>query len=343
MKLKSAKLRGTSRVLTLPRLVASAARNTMNDDMEMGDMFLFEDDGDDVKEPQTKKKKEAKQPSSAKPSGNAALPTAGAAKKKKKEKQQKQPEPEPGDDAAVAAPEIYVMDDDDDDDGDGGDDGGDGAELAGAAPADAAETKKKKKKKQKKKRKFEDLADCAWAGGDWAKWLAPLADGVDTGALERRVYAPAAGEGAGDVIANCVRRASKGRDRAAPPRGLDVVLVCASAKRAADVAKALRKQRQVPEVLKLFGKHLKAADQAAQLEDAAKPLPRVAVATPARLEVLLDSVPWGRNATLLVDTRPDGKNYTPFTLPDAKAALARVVAALLGSTDLAFCAADAGP
>ena len=342
MKLKSAKLRGTSRVLTLPRLVASAARNTMNDDMEMGDMFLFEDDGDDVKEPQTKKKKEAKQPSSAKPSGNAALPTAGAAKKKKKEKQQKQPEPEPGDDAAVAAPEIYVMDDDDDDDGDGGDDGGDGAELAGAAPADAAGTKKKKKK-QKKKRKFEDLADCAWAGGDWAKWLAPLADGVDTGALERRVYAPAAGEGAGDVIANCVRRASKGRDRAAPPRGLDVVLVCASAKRAADVAKTLRKQKQVPEVLKLFGKHLKAADQAAQLEDAAKPLPRVAVATPARLEVLLDSVPWGRNATLLVDTRPDGKNYTPFTLPDAKAALARVVAALLGSTDLAFCAADAGP
>ena len=342
MKLKSAKLRGTSRVLTLPRLVASAARNTMNDDMEMGDMFLFEDDGDDVKEPQTKKKKEAKQPSSAKPSGNAALPTAGAAKKKKKEKPQKQPEPEPEDDAAVAAPEIYVMDDDDDDDGDGGDDGGDGAELAGAAPADAAGTKKKKKK-QKKKRKFEDLADCAWAGGDWAKWLAPLADGVDTGALERRVYAPAAGEGAGDVIANCVRRASKGRDRAAPPRGLDVVLVCASAKRAADVAKTLRKQKQVPEVLKLFGKHLKAADQAAQLEDAAKPLPRVAVATPARLEVLLDSVPWGRNATLLVDTRPDGKNYTPFTLPDAKAALARVVAALLGSTDLAFCAADAGP
>lgn len=121
------------------------------------------------------------------------------------------------------------------------------------------------------------------------------------------------------------------------------MLVCASAKRAADVAKALRKQRQVPEVLKLFGKHLKAADQAAQLEDAAKPLPRVAVGTPARLEVLLDSVPWGRNATLLVDTRPDGKNYTPFTLPDAKAALARVVAALLGSTDLAFCAADAGP
>ena len=312
----------------------------MNDDMEMGDMFLFEDDGDDVKEPQTKKKKEAKQPSSAKPSGNAALPTAGAAKKKKKEKQQKQPEPE--DDAAVAAPEIYVMDDDDDDDGDGGGDGGDDAELAGAAPADAAETKKKKKK-QKKKRKFEDLADCAWAGGDWAKWLAPLADGADADALERRVYAPAAGEGAGDVIANCVRRASKGRDRAAPPRGLDVVLVCASAKRAADVAKTLRKQRQVPEVLKLFGKHLKAADQAAQLEDAAKPLPRVAVATPARLEVLLDSVPWGRNATLLVDTRPDGKNYTPFTLPDAKAALARVVAALLGSTDLAFCAADAGP
>ena len=326
----------------LPPCRIAAARNTMNDDMEMGDMFLFEDDGDDVKEPQTKKKKEAKQPSSAKPSGNAALPTAGAAKKKKKEKQQKQPEPEPEDDAAVAAPEIYVMDDDDDDDGDGGDDGGDGAELAGDAPADAA-GKKKKKKKQKKKRKFEDLADCAWAGGDWAAWLAPLADGADADALERRVYAPAAGEGAGDVIANCVRRASKGRDRAAPPRGLDVVLVCASAKRAADVAKALRKQKQVPEVLKLFGKHLKAADQAAQLEDAAKPLPRVAVATPARLEVLLDSVPWGRNATLLVDTRPDGKNYTPFTLPDAKAALARVVAALLGSTDLAFCAADAGP
>ena len=34
----------------------------MNDDMEMGDMFLFEDDGDDVKEPPTKKKKEASNP-----------------------------------------------------------------------------------------------------------------------------------------------------------------------------------------------------------------------------------------------------------------------------------------
>ncbi|KAH8062032.1 hypothetical protein JL721_8748 [Aureococcus anophagefferens] len=246
----------------------------MNDDMEMGDMFLFEDDGDDVKEPQTKKKKEAKQPSSAKPSGNAALPTAGAAKKKKKEKPQKQPEPEPEDDAAVAAPEIYVMDDDDDD-SDGATAAATARRLA-AAPADAAE--KKKKKKQKKKRKFEDLADCAWAGGDWA-WLAPPAGGA-----------------------------------AAP-------------KRRARGAQA-------------FGKHLKAADQAAQLEDAAKPR-RVAVYASAR--VLLDSVPWGRNATLLVDTRPDGKNYTPFTLPDAKAALARVVAALLGSTDLAFCAADAGP
>ena len=60
------------------------------------------------------------------------------------------------------------------------------------------------------------------------------------------------------------------------------------------------------------------------------------VATPARLDALRDRVPWAPGAALLVDGAPDAKGYTPFTLPDAKGALAATVAGLLGATDVAF-------
>ena len=56
----------------------------------------------------------------------------------------------------------------------------------------------------------------------------------------------------------------------------------------------------------------------------------------ARLDALRDRVPWAPGAALLVDGAPDAKGYTPFTLPDAKGALAATVAGLLGATDVAF-------
>lgn len=47
-------------------------------------------------------------------------------------------------------------------------------------------------------------------------------------------------------------------------------------------------------------------------------------------------MPWAPGAALLVDGAPDAKGYTPFTLPDAKGALAATVAGLLRGTDVAF-------
>ena len=324
----------------------------MNDDLEMGAMFDFENEAGPLKKKAKTAEKKAKTAEKLAPQ----LPKE---------------QPEDNDDD-VSAPQIYIMEDDDDDDDDDDEeeeeeDGFEGAtevvELAAAAKtkkkekasaasdearagsaAAAAEGKPEKGKKATKKRPVEETSARGWAGADWEAWLSSAASADAARALARRVYAPGEGESAAEVIVNSVRRGSKGRDRSAPGRAVDCVLVCVSAKRAADVAKALRARKQIREVLKLFGKHLKASEQARQLGDAAKPLPRVAVATPARLEVLLDAVPWAPNATLVVDTHPDAKRYTPFTLPDAKAALARVVAKLLAATeDLAFCAADAGP
>ena len=172
-------------------------------------------------------------------------------------------------------------------------------------------------------------------GEAWAAWLEALAPGRATGLAARR----AAYTGTADAIVGArVRRRSGAR----PPRGIDAIVVCASAKRAADVAKVLRSHAAVSDVCKLFGKHFKATEQAALLRDATKALPRVAVATPARLEVLLPAVPWADHATLFVDSNPDAKDYTPFTLPDAKHALARVVAALLAKTAVSFATLDGG-
>ena len=106
------------------------------------------------------------------------------------------------------------------------------------------------------------------------------------------------------------------------------------------MGRALR-QKGVRGVLKLFGKHKDRAEQERTL--AAGPLPRAAVATPARLEALRGRVPWGPRAVLLVDARPDAKSYTPFTAPDARADLAKTVTALLADTDVVFGAVDAGP
>ena len=63
----------------------------------------------------------------------------------------------------------------------------------------------------------------------------------------------------------------------------------------------------------------------------------------ARLLALAGDVPWAPRAALFVDARPDAKSYTPFSLPDAKGDLARLVAALLADSSVVFGSLDCGP
>mmetsp|Transcript_24321 Transcript_24321/g.63394 ORF Transcript_24321/g.63394 Transcript_24321/m.63394 type:complete len:251 (+) Transcript_24321:2-754(+) len=163
-------------------------------------------------------------------------------------------------------------------------------------------------------------------GAAWAAWLRNLLPDADAAALPARCAPPE-----GDVkmaVAARVRRGQQGR-------AVDVVVVCTSARRAADLARTLRDHAKIRRVFKLFGKHKDRKEQERALATLS-PLPRVAVATPARLDALRDRVPWAPGAALLVDGAPDAKGYTPFTLPDAKGALAATVAGLLGATDVAF-------
>jgi hypothetical protein len=125
------------------------------------------------------------------------------------------------------------------------------------------------------------------------------------------------------------------RVRGGRGRAVDVVVVCTSAKRAADLAKALRDHAKIRRAFKLFGKHKDRKEQERALATLS-PLPRVAVATPARLEALRGKVPWAPGAELLIDGAPDAKGYTPFTQADAKGALALTVAALMKDTDVVF-------
>ena len=54
-------------------------------------------------------------------------------------------------------------------------------------------------------------------------------------------------------------------------------------------------------------------------------------------------MPWAARAAFFVDSRPDAKSYTPFSLPDAKRDLAAVVATLLADTSAVFGCVDCGP
>ena len=152
-------------------------------------------------------------------------------------------------------------------------------------------------------------------GAAWAAWLRNLLPDADAAALPARCAPPE-----GDVKMAVAARVRRGQQS----RAVDVVVVCTSARRAADLARTLRDHAKIRRVFKLFGKHKDRKEQ------------ERALATPARLDALRDRVPWAPGAALLVDGAPDAKGYTPFTLPDAQGALAATVAGLPGATDVAF-------
>ena len=76
------------------------------------------------------------------------------------------------------------------------------------------------------------------------------------------------------------------RVRRGQARAVDVVVVCTSARRAADLARTLRDHAKIRRVFKLFGKHKDRKEQERALATLS-PLPRVAVATGAEIDRLV--------------------------------------------------------
>lgn len=158
----------------------------------------------------------------------------------------------------------------------------------------------KAKKKRKRRSIREERSPRDWDHDDWNEWYKSLLD-VDLSA----------------TIVDSVDLNVQGKRIA-------VLVVCGSALRCAALAKLLKTHGHVA---KLFGKHLKQDDQIALL----KKRPLFAVGTPSRLLTLASHLRLAPSAVVLVDTDPDVKGYTPFTLPDAKFPLARLIGMLLES------------
>ena len=97
-----------------------------------------------------------------------------------------------------------------------------------------------------------------------------------------------------------------------------VLVVCSSAIRCTDYIKAMRALHLPPDsLLKAFAKHIKLAEQQAQLDSSDV---RLAVGTPKRL---LDLMVGGalrveRLVLLVVDCKEDAKKYSLLTLPGVK-------------------------
>ena len=113
-------------------------------------------------------------------------------------------------------------------------------------------------------------------GAAWAAWLRNLLPDADAAALPARCAPPE-----GDVKMAVAARVRRGQARA-----VDVVVVCTSARRAADLARTLRDHAKIRRVFKLFGKHKDRKEQERALATLS-PLPRVAVATGAEIDRLV--------------------------------------------------------
>mmetsp|Transcript_24083 Transcript_24083/g.95605 ORF Transcript_24083/g.95605 Transcript_24083/m.95605 type:complete len:324 (-) Transcript_24083:41-1012(-) len=269
----------------------------MNDDEELGQSYLYGDDDDDDGDG----REEEEEPTAPREVVVVAQTTSSSSSAKKTKGSKKR---KAADDASAAAPPS----------------------LTAAGP-------KKKTKKQRTLSAVERTAPASWPRERWVEWLVETRAEASAVASRLEIAAPAG-------LAHFV---------AAPPTtraaGLAVLVVCASAARCAAVAKtvprsAAKKKKTCasssgPAVAKLFGKHLDLDAQVALLRRPPRDVPRVAVGTAVRLEAIaraLDSAwPVGTSSELLVvvDAEPDSKNYTPFTLADARHALAKLVAALL--------------
>ena len=114
-------------------------------------------------------------------------------------------------------------------------------------------------------------------GAAWAAWLRNLLPDADAAALPARCAPPE-----GDVKMAVAARVRRGQQS----RAVDVVVVCTSARRAADLARTLRDHAKIRRVFKLFGKHKDRKEQERALATLS-PLPRVAVATGAAIDPLV--------------------------------------------------------
>ena len=101
---------------------------------------------------------------------------------------------------------------------------------------------------------------------------------ADAAALPARCAPPE-----GDVKMAVAARVRRGQKQG---RAVDVVVVCTSARRAADLARTLRDHAKIRRVFKLFGKHKDRKEQERALATLS-PLPRVAVATGAEIDRLV--------------------------------------------------------
>ena len=115
-------------------------------------------------------------------------------------------------------------------------------------------------------------------GAAWAAWLRNLLPDADAAALPARCAPPE-----GDVKMAVAARVRRGQKQG---RAVDVVVVCTSARRAADLARTLRDHAKIRRVFKLFGKHKDRKEQERALATLS-PLPRVAVATGAEIDRLV--------------------------------------------------------
>ena len=115
-------------------------------------------------------------------------------------------------------------------------------------------------------------------GAAWAAWLRNLLPDADAAALPARCAPPE-----GDVKMAVAARVRRGQKQG---RAVDVVVVCTSARRAADLARTLRDHAKIRRVFKLFGKHKDRKEQERALATLS-PLPRVAVATGAAIDPLV--------------------------------------------------------
>ena len=115
-------------------------------------------------------------------------------------------------------------------------------------------------------------------GAAWAAWLRNLLPDADAAALPARCAPPE-----GDVKMAVAARVRRGQKQG---RAVDVVVVCTSARRAADLARTLRDHAKIRRVFKLFGKHKDRKEQERALATLS-PLPRVAVATGVEIDRLV--------------------------------------------------------
>lgn len=213
------------------------------------------------------------------------------------------------DDEELGQSFAFGDEDDDDKHAEEGSDAVKGKDGSSQKRKHAAVIKTVQQKKRKRRSIKEEKNPREWSTEEWTEWLGDVLPSETTVLHTLRP--------GNHNLSEVVRRNVRGK-------GLNVVVVCSSASRCADVARELR---STGSVTKLFGKHMNVDDQARRLSRSSK---QIAVGTAQRLEALhniVGGLPFVQNAEplILIDAHPDAKSYTPVSLPDAKHSLAHLL------------------